>query len=262
MIRFFSILAIAFELLPARALAEAPVTLETVLDRAGKRVEEFWDQFSAVTCTETVSQAKLGSGGKVLIQRTSAFDYLVILQLTGDDLIVDESRLAQGPPNKESDRPLLATSGFATLLLIFHPYFQGSYEFSLGGAEDSGGKELREVRFAHIRGRRAPSVLQLRSRDYPLEWAGSAWIEPQTGIVSRISVGLKAPMDDVGLKRLSSDVRYAPVRFQDSKEQPWLPQTATIEADTVHQHWRNTHQFSRYRKFSVSTDSKTEAPKQ
>src|ERR1700690_4293487 len=157
MIRFFVTPSIVFELLPGRASAAPPVTFETLLDRAGKRVEEFWDQFSAVTCTETVSQLKVGDSGKVLGQRTSAFNYLVILQLTGDDLIVDESRLAQGPPKKESDRPLLATSGFATLLLIFHPHFQSSYEFALGGIEESGGKQWREVRFTHITGRRAPS---------------------------------------------------------------------------------------------------------
>src|SRR5690242_890056 len=120
MIRFFSILAIAFEL-AAPSSPAASLPLDGLLERTGKRVEEFWDQFSAVACTETVLQTKLGASGKVLVQRTSTFDYLVILQLAGDELTVDESRLLQGQPRKASDRPLLSTAGFSTLVLIFHP---------------------------------------------------------------------------------------------------------------------------------------------
>jgi len=29
--------------------------------------------------------------------------------------------------------------------------------------------------------------------------------------------------------------------------------TATIEVETTRQHWRNTHRFSDYKRFSVST---------
>jgi len=254
-------LAIAFELTAANPAPVRPVSLDGLLERTGKRVEEFWDQFSAVSCTETVSQTKLSPAGKVTIERASTFDYLVILQLTGDDLTVDESRILQGQPKKENARPLLSTAGFSTLVLIFHPYFQSSYEFSLGALEQIGGRELQEVRFEHISGRRSPSVLQLRGRDYPLEWQGSAWIDPQTGYASRIRAGLKASLSQVGLRQLSSEVRYAPVQFPGETDAAWLPERAVIAADTEHQHWRNVHQFSRYRRFSVSTNSNTEAPK-
>ena len=262
MIRYFSILAIAFELMAANPAPVGSSSLDGLLDRTGKRVEEFWDQFSAVSCTETVSQTKLNAGGKVTIERGSTFDYLVMLQLTGDELTVDESRILQGKPKKENDRPLLATAGFSTFVLIFHPYFQSSYEFALGAVEETGGRKLQEIRFEHIPGRRSPSVLQLHGRDYPLEWQGSAWIDPRTGYVSRIRAGLKASLNQVGLRQLTSEVRYAPVQFPGEKDVAWLPEMAVIAADTEHQHWRNVHQFSRYRRFSVSTNSNTEAPKQ
>jgi hypothetical protein len=185
-----------------------------------------------------------------------------MLQLAGDDLTVDESRVPQGQPKKASDRPLLSTSGFSTLVLIFHPFFQSSYKFTPAALEDINGHKLQEIRFEHTQGRRTPSVLQLRGRDYPLEWQGSAWIDPQTGYVSRIHAGLKTSMPDVGLRELWSDVRYVPVQFQSGKETAWLPEVAVIEAGTEHQRWRNVHQFSRYRRFSVTTDTKTEGPKQ
>jgi hypothetical protein len=262
MTRLISILAIVSELAAAEAVPAQAVSAETLVERAGKRVEEFWEQFSAVTCMETVTQTKLGNAGKVLLQRTSNFDYLVILQLAGDELTVDESRLLQGQAKKESERPLLSTAGFSTLVLIFHPLFQPSYEYTLGDTREVKGRHLQEIRFEHIRGRRSPSVLQLRGRDYPLEWQGSAWIDPQSGYVARISVGLKASLEDVGLKKLSSEVQYSPIEFHAEKETAWLPEVAVVEANTEHQHWRNVHTFSRYRKFSVTTDAKTEGPKQ
>lgn len=258
-------LAIGFEMVIGFANAAepsaAPAPLQSLLDRAGQQVERFWDQFSAVTCIETVEQEKLSEDGKVLVKKRSAYDYLVLLQFSGDDLMVNESRVLQGKPAKESDRPLLTTSGFSTLVLIFHPRFQASYVFTDEG-NDPQTPAIHRVHFEHIRGQRSPSVLQLRSREYPIEWQGTAWIESSTGSITRIQAGLKEPLEDVGLKKLESEVRYSPVSLSGAKELPWMPMTAQIEADTKHQHWRNLHQFIAYKQFSVSTDSRTEAPKE
>jgi len=261
MIRFFSILAIGFEAAAGALGADlpAPGAFDSLLARTERRIEQFWDQFSAVTCTETVEQEKLADDGKVLIKKRSAYDYLVLLLLSGGDLTVQESRLLQGKPGKESDRALLSTSGFSTMVLIFHPHFRESFTFTDEGA-DPEKPALRRVHFIHTQGKRSPSVLQLRSRDYPIEWQGTAWIDPATGNIARIEAGLKASLSDIGLQKLESEVRYAPVTFAGLTDPPWMPAAASIEADTVHQHWRNVHTFSGYKQFSVSTDSKTEVP--
>ncbi len=262
MIRSLSILAIGFELAAGTVRATEPVAtaaLESLLDRTEHRMEQFWDQFSAVTCTETVEQQKLGDDSKVLIKRRSAYDYLVLLLLSGGDLTVQESRLLQGKPAKESDRALLSTSGFSTLALIFHPHFRESFVFSDEGA-DPDSPSLHRVHFEPVHGKPTPSVLQLRSRDYPIEWQGTAWIDSATGNIARIRAALRSSLADIGLQKLESDVRYGAVSFAGHADPPWMPQTASIEADTVHQHWRNLHTFTRYKQFSVSTDSKTETP--
>src|SRR5437879_4613088 len=266
MIRFFSILVIGFKLAGAQS-ASTPsasttaVSPDVLLESAGKRVEEFWEKFSAVACTETITQAKLGNGDKVLAQRTSNFDYLVILQLAGDELTVDESRLLQGQPTKKaSDRAMLNTDGLSTQVPILPPLLQNSFQYTLGGTQELRGRNVQEIRFEHIPGHRSPSALQLKGRDYPIEWQGSAWIDLQTGNIDRIAAGLKTSLEDVGLKKLSSEVQYAPIAFQAEKEIAWLPQVAVIEANTEHQHWRNTHMFSKYRKFSVTTDTKVDNP--
>jgi hypothetical protein len=99
-------------------------------------------------------------------------------------------------------------------------------------------------------------VLRLRQREYPVEWQGTAWIEPASGSVVRVTAGLMESMEDMGLKSLSADVRYAPFEFTGEPGNHWLPATAAIEVETPHQRWRNTHTFSNYKHFSV--DVKTE----
>ena len=265
MIRSFLILAIVFEMAAVRAAAAGDVSpsgsFDALLARTEHRVEQFWDQFSAVTCTETVEQNKLGDDGKILIKKRSAYDYLVLLQLSGDDLLVQESRLLQGKPGKESDRPLLATGGFSTMVLIFHPHFRSSFTFADQG-NDPAEPSLDRVHFEHIHGKRSPAVLQLRSREYPIEWRGTAWIDRATGNIARIQADLETPFEDIGLKRLTTEVRYSAAVLAGQNAAPWMPVTAQIEADTTHQHWRNVHTFSAYKQFSVSTDSKTQTIKE
>jgi hypothetical protein len=231
--------------------ASSAAPIEQLLQRSEKFVKRFWQQFADVTCNEAVIQAKLGKNNKVTYQREAIFDYLVFLDLQSDGIGVTESRQAKRASGKGENVPLLVTNGFSTMLLIFHPYYQNSFEFEPLADEVVDGKTLQRVHFRHVKGTRSPSVLQLRGRDYPLDFEGTAWLDPESGAIVRIESGLEASMEDVGLRAFHSDVRYAPVRFSTSTEQYWLPITAEIEAETPRQHWRNIHRFTDYKLFSA-----------
>lgn len=243
-------------------VSASEIDLEALLEKTGKRVEQLLERFSEVTCTEVVSQMKLGTNGKVYSQKKTIFDTLIILDTAENDLSIEESRLEQGKSakSKSGEKSLLVTNGFSVFLLVFHPYFRNSFEFESGDSSEFEGQKLEVVRFQQIRGKRSPSVLQLRGRDYPLEWEGNALVDSRTGYIARVTAKLKATMEDVGLKSLSSDVIYQPVTFIGAGETQWLPSIAMIEAESIQQHWKNTHQFSNYRLFSVTTTSKTEDP--
>ncbi|MEZ5353826.1 MAG: hypothetical protein R2762_14400 [Bryobacteraceae bacterium] len=240
------------------AIAAPAAQRDSLILRAGESVERFWDQYSAFTCVEEVVQRKTEPNGKVIVQRKTTYDYLILLQNSGGELLVEESRLLQGKAPKETDRALLATSGFSTLLLILHPIFRESFAFSIEPHFEMAPGNTVPVRFRHIKGRPSPSALQLRTRTYPIEWQGTAWIDPESGRIARIQAELPGPMEDVGMQKLSSDVRYAPLTAD--RGSIWLPQTAVIEAATRRQRWNNLHSFSRYRKFTVDTEVKIEEP--
>ncbi|MBI1740861.1 MAG: hypothetical protein HYR57_08290, partial [Candidatus Koribacter versatilis] len=208
-----------------------------------------------VKCTERVLQAKLGKNGQVEQKEESVFDYLLMLQPGGGEIVLEESRFAVNAAGHKSSRPLMVTNGFSTMLLVFHPIYQASFEFTLLEDEILDGKRHARIHFRHIPGARSPAVLLLRGREYPLDLEGTAWLDDETGAVARLQVGLPSGMEDVGLRALNSEIRYASVAFAASSQNYWLPASATIEVETPRQHWRNVHRFTDYKLFSVSATS-------
>ena len=105
--------------------------LDDLLGRTSQQVSNFLGQFSDVKCTEKVTQEKLGKEGKVELKEESTYDYLVILTNAGGELSLDESRLAvQEAKADKKNTSLLVTNGFATLFLVFHPYYAQSFRVS------------------------------------------------------------------------------------------------------------------------------------
>lgn len=252
-------------LLLLSATLHAPPTGD-LLQRAGKAEEAFWEQLSAVNCVESVEQEKLGPNGKVVYRQQSDFDYLAVLQLTGNDLLMEESRApirrsGEKPGGEKKTMPLLITNGFSTFGFIFHPFYQGAFEYSAPRPVTVEGRALQQVDFRQARNGRSPSVLKLREREYPLAWRGTAWIDRETASVVRIQAGLMSGMEDLGLKAVDADVRYARVEFKGDAAAHWLPAVATVEVETSRQHWRNVHHFGNYRLFSVDVKQDMGAPK-
>jgi hypothetical protein len=148
---------------------------------------------------------------------------------------------------------MLLSNGFATLFLVFHPYYSEAFKFTPAEDERVGDRTLAKVYFQHIPGTKSPAALALRGREYPLELTGTAWIERETGSIVKIQVGVADTLQDVGVKVMQSEIEFAPLTFKDSEQTFWLPRQAKVELETPRQHWRNTHQFTAYKKFSVST---------
>jgi hypothetical protein len=229
--------------------------LDVLLERTAKQVSSFLDLISEMNCTERVLQEKLADNGKVVEKEASTFDYLIILSTSDGELNLAESRIAPADtkPQKKLRAPLLISNGFSTLFLVFHPYYASSFQFTRQGEESLNGRMLTKIHFQHIPGMRSPAALAVRGREYPLDLNGTAWIDAATGIIAQLTANVDSGMEDVGLRTLHSEMRFAPVTFHDSPESFWLPAQATVEVETHHQHWRNTHRFFDYKRFSVNT---------
>jgi hypothetical protein len=252
---------LAMILLTALAFAGTTVAapeaerLSDLLARTANQTSVFLEQFSDVKCTEQVRQEKLGKDNKVELKEDSTYDYLVILTNTGGELNLSESRIPVHEAKRDrKNTSMLLSNGFATLFLVFHPYYAEAFKFTLVGEDVVRGRALEKIRFEHVSGMKSPAALALRGREYPLELSGTAWIDPTTGAITKIEAGIADTLQDVGLKALSSEIDFAPVPFSDSKQVYWFPTQARVEVETARQHWRNLHQFTAYKKFTVSTE--------
>ncbi len=248
--------ALLLILVPAAALAQAQdKNLQNVLDKTSKEVSVFLERISDVRCTENVSQQKLDGNGHVKYGDNATYDYLVLLQGSANDLLLNESRLPgkHAQPKWSKDVPMLITNGFSTLFLIFHPYYMSSFQFTAEPDDFIEGHRMLRVHFAHLSGMRTPAALAVRGRDYPLDLTGTAWIDPDTNMVVRIEATLGSDMHDVGLRSLSADIDYAPVKLPGWSQEYRFPAVATVDVETLRQHWRNVHRFSAYQRFVVDT---------
>jgi hypothetical protein len=254
-----AILALACLVCPWRS-ARAD-SLQDILGRTSNNVSSFLDVFSSVNCSERVLQERLDDNGKTVEKHETAFDYLVLLSNSGGELNLEESRVAANNSKAlpKDASPLLISNGFSMLLLIFHPYYAASFHFSLA-AEASPDPALVAVRFETLPGGRTPAALSVRGREYPLPLSGTAWIDPHTGVIHKIEARIGMDMEDIGLRAMRSEVEYAPVSFQSSPGTYWLPARASVDVKSRHQHWRNTHLFTAYKRFSVSTQEQTSQP--
>lgn len=244
------------------ALAQAPAedaALAALLEKAAAHGRQFAVEFPAYTCSERVLQVKYGQGNHIEARQEEVYDYLILIHGEGGGLAFEESRLKRKGPGKAPERPLLATTGFAVLSVIFHEEFQPSYRFRRLGQEALGGRILEKVSFEAIPGRPSPSVLEAGGRQYALEWRGTAWLEPASGAVARIEADLAGTLDDIGLAGLHAEVDYVAV---EGAKAVWLPRQAVVEARTLRQRWRNVHAFSGFRRFEVQTEQKIQEVRQ
>lgn len=235
--------------------AQSPIQTNqstTLLQRAQSRAEQFATEFPSMACTERLEQLKLGDGSKVQERRDSEFDYLLLVDAAGGDFSVEESRLEK-KHLKAPSQPLLSTTGFAVLLMVFLPRFADSYHFEQMEPQMLDGVKWARLSFEHLGTKDSPSVLEVSGRQYPIPWKGIAWLDESTGQVHQIEADLREPLEDIGLVGLHSLVRYGATG---AASPVWLPLSAVIDARTRHQHWRNTHTFMGYRRFSVETESK------
>jgi muconolactone delta-isomerase len=258
---WWNVLAVVV-LAAACAHSQAQDNSNALVTKVSDYTSVFLDQVSNVKCTEVVQQQKLAADGKVERTAESTYDYLIILSNSGGELNLNESRLELRPAKLDRQKTsLLVTNGFATLFLVFHPYYASSFQFTALDDEPLDGRNLSVLAFKHIPGTRSPAALALRGREYPLELSGKAWIDPRTGSIAKMTATIGTTMEDVGLKTMDTEVDYAPVAFQSLKETYWFPARATVEVETARQHWRNTHKFSDYKLFSVETNEKVAANK-
>jgi hypothetical protein len=114
------------------SLVDTPPCLQSeALAYAGQRSTELVDQLQNFTARETIRYREMDEFGISLDGATSLFDYAVDFKPRSASLIVAETRQAVGGPSFLPEDA--KDAGLPALALIFHPYYQGDYDFHCEG---------------------------------------------------------------------------------------------------------------------------------
>jgi hypothetical protein len=225
-----------------------------LLAKTHAQAEQFAQQFSMLRYDDDVIAAKLKSNDKVAYQQETVYDSLLRVNLDGGQLHVDEQRLVAKPPRRLEKRPLLETFGFSVVEMIFHPYYEASFQFSDEGSDMQDGHAAEKIGFQHLPNTPSPILYQTIGPDRPLDIAGTAWVDAASGAIYRIDVTVSEGISDAGIRSIKTSVVFEPVVLQGQDTPEVLPARATIDLETPRQHWRNTHEFSDYRKYRVAVN--------
>lgn len=248
------LLTILLSLPPVFGVSQV-TSVSSPIDLAQKQITTYLSNLADLHCTESVTQEKLAPNGHSEATARAKYDYLIMMNGTGDDFQLNESRIeATTDHPKSQSKPMLISNGMATVLLVFHPYYRDSFKFEVGAVEPVDGRPAIPVHFTHKTGQRTPAVLALRGREFPLELEGTAWLDQASGEVVKIDAGLLRDMTDVGLRSFSVHVEYKPAKVGKQVSSMDLPAVAVVDVTTPLQHWRNTHQFGDYKSFSTNTE--------
>jgi hypothetical protein len=244
--------AMVFTLATVRCTGQAVATSDAVA-MAQRQITAYLAQLADLHCTEKVTQEKLAANGHIEASEHEDFDYLIMMNGNGDEFQLNESRVeSSASRHKLLSRPMLITNGISTVLLVFHPYYRDGFEFEAETEQVIAGRPAIPIHFAHIPGRRTPAALALRGREYPLDLAGTAWLDKSSGEVIKVEATLLHDMSDLGLRSLSIRVDYKPASL--GKQSVTMPALAVVDVATPRQHWRNTHAFEGYKLFSTDAE--------
>jgi len=232
----------------------------TVIERSGVAVQQLVSDVSRISAIEHLLHEQLDEMGNPLTKDARQFNYVASLsEATPGYVAVDEFREEHLGVANFPDQ--IASSGFATLALVFHPSMRDNFEMVCEGLGDWHGQATWLVHFRQRDDRPA------RIHDYKvgslirsLKLKGRAWITPDRFQIVRIESELVSPVPELRLASEHQVVEYGPVPFGKRNVQLWLPQSAELYLDFRKRRYYRKHSFDHYMLFSVDADEKHKAP--
>ncbi len=237
--------------------------LEEVIEKSGKRLQEFVANVDQFTATEAVTHESINKWGFASHPIRFDFDYLVSIKQNRLGLLnVDEYRDTHYLPAKFPDG--IATTGLPALVLIFHPYYVQDFAISCEGLARSKGGPAWQMYFRQRADK--PNVIRsyklgAKGPAYPVALKGRAWIAADSFQIVRLETDLVDPLPQIRLVADHATIEYGPVHFQARNLDMWLPQNAEVHYDWRGRRSHRRHSFKNYLLFSVDDKQRISEPK-
>lgn len=239
--------------------AECPAA--QVIEESGKRVQELVNDLSRFAAIEDLFHQSLDSYGIPIRTENRKYEYVAtISEVSPGEVSVIEYRseklTAEGYPDH------IASTGFATLALVFHPEMRKDFDLQCEGLGEWHGEPSWLVHFQQRTDR--PNHMhsyKLGEQFVPVDLKGRAWITANQFQIIRIEADIVKPMPTIQLLSEHQIVEYGPVPFPKKNTTLWLPKNAEIYFDFRKHRYYRRHSFDHYTLFSVDTEEKRKEPK-
>jgi len=235
---------------------------ETVIDEAGKRVQELVQDLTRFAAVEDLFHQSLDSAGLPLNKEIRKYDYIALLSEPAPGTVTvaeyRSSRLGMG-----TDPDGIASTGFAGLALVFHPDMRKDFDLSCEGLAEWQAKPAWLVRFRQRSDR--PNRMhsyQAGTEILAVDLKGVAWIAADTFQIMRIEADLIKPIPEIQLLGEHQAVEYGPVPFPRKNITLWLPKQSEIYFKFKKHNYYRRHSFDHYMLFSVDAEEKRKEPSQ
>jgi tetratricopeptide (TPR) repeat protein len=241
----------------AKPSLTAGITCDTshVVEESAKRVLDLVQNLARFAANEDLFHQSLDPFGMPTSTETRKYDYTASVSPDRYSVVsIDEYRSDKVSQAGYPDG--IASTGFITLALVFHPELSKDFEFQCEGQGDWHGQSSWIVHFRQ----RSDHPNRMHSYKvgsvFPVDLKGRAWITADKFEVVQIEADMVKPVPEIQLLSERQTVEYGPVPFATKNITLWLPKKVEIYIDFRKHHYYRRHSFDHYMLFSVDTEHK------
>ena len=251
---------------------QGEIEFSQLLTKVGNQVEVLFRDFPNTSSRERIRMEILNSNGESVRTLTKDFQYLLVAEITSPESEREGSNpaviLSPDSPRVKVDEfrtdskgsevdvlklesSFMLTGGYETVPLFFHSYYRDGSVFRYLGRETTAAKN-HVIAFAQI-----PDKARLRGKiesfgiPFGFFLQGFVWVDPTTYQILRMRTDLLLPVVEAGLTRQTTVIDLAKVRFDETGRELWLPHEVVVYSTFRGYNFRNRHQYSQYRLFTV-----------
>ena len=235
--------------------------LNEVLEKGGKRIEEFVGNVDRFTATESLLHETIARSGNVFESEKRKYDYVVsITEVRPGVLDLREYESNGSTPDNLPGN--VRTRGLPALVLIFHPYYSDTFAMKCEGLATWNGIRAWQIYFRQRQDKpNRIRAYRIGSDNYPVALKGRAWIAADSYQILGLQTDLIASLPEIRLTAEHTDIQYGPVHFTSRAVDMWLPQTAEVYTDFRGRRIHRRLTFSDYLLFAVDEKQRIATPK-
>ena len=230
--------------------------LSMILQKMGRRVDDFIRDVGDLIANEDVTQEKFNANGKIKAKERVQDNYLILHHGyewgAGAEYRMDDKGNRLRPMGLE--KGYLVTSGHALSCISFSTIAQSQSKFRYLGEEKIDSRETYVLGFVQQPGEATffTTMRGTEGADVDMLTQGILWVDKNTFQIIRMRSDLLAPNNEMRLDQLTTKVTFGEAQLQGVPNPLWLPSDVDVSIEIGGQRFHNIHRYTNYRRYRVS----------